>query len=79
METLVNFTLRRMGIFTGYIKCILMMAKQIGSESRHKTLAEDIRNLPPFEGLFKNDHYNKSFAKIKIENYFERFGNWGDD
>ena len=56
-----------------------MIAKQIGSESRHKILAEDIRNLEPFEGLFKNDHYNKSFAKIKIENYFERFGNWGDD
>ena len=56
-----------------------MIAVQIGSESRHKILAEDIRNLPPFEGYFKNDHYNKSFAKIKIENYFERFGNWGND
>lgn len=48
------------------------IAKQLGSHSNFRDLAEKIRNLDNFQGYIKNNHYSP-YSEIKVEPYFERY------
>ena len=48
------------------------IAKQLGSHSNFRDLADKIRDLPNFEGYIKNNHYSP-YSEIKVKPYFDRY------
>ena len=48
------------------------IAKQLGSHSNFRDLADKIRNLDNFQGYVKNNHYSP-YSEIKIKPYFDRY------